>query len=240
VELKATLNNKFEIDFLHKIGSHVGRGDTLAETLGSMVDFAVELVNCDECFTYVREGEELVPWVWKHVEREAVDPPRLAIDCGYAAALARHRSPVAVSLGDAKETGVKAMSEWSADPGETFVCVPLLSRSKLVGAISLHHRVPHRYKLREVKLLSSAGYLLGADIRLSQLDRENSDLVLHLETRKLVERSKGILQRDLGLTEEEAYLALKRQSRQKRRPMKEIAQAIVLSDEVRQNSWQTE
>jgi uroporphyrinogen-III synthase len=49
-----------------------------------------------------------------------------------------------------------------------------------------------------------------------------------------------MLQRDLGLTEEEAYLALKRQSRQKRRPMKEIAQAIVLSDEVRQNSWQTE
>jgi len=240
VELKATLNDKFEIDFLYKIGSHVARGDTLDETLGSMLEFAVELVNCDECFTYVREGEELVPWVWKHAEREAVDPPRLAIDCGYAAALAVHRSPVAVSQGDAKETGVKAMSEWSTDPGETFVCVPLLARSKLVGVIGLHHRVPHRYKLREVKLLSSAGYLLGADIRLSQLDRENSDLVLQLETRKLVERCKGILQRDLGLTEEEAYLALQRQSRQKRRPMKEIAQAIILSDEVRQNYWQAE
>jgi uroporphyrinogen-III synthase len=40
----------------------------------------------------------------------------------------------------------------------------------------------------------------------------------------------------MGLNEEQAYLALQRQSRQKRRPMKEIAEAIVLSDEVRVNS----
>jgi AmiR/NasT family two-component response regulator len=52
----------------------------------------------------------------------------------------------------------------------------------------------------------------------------------------VVERAKGILQRELGLSEEHAYLALQRQSRQKRRPMKEIAEAIVLSDEVKGNS----
>ena len=54
--------------------------------------------------------------------------------------------------------------------------------------------------------------------------------------RKLVERAKGILQRDLGLHEEQAYLTMQRQSRQKRRPMKEIAEAIILSDEVRGSS----
>jgi AmiR/NasT family two-component response regulator len=51
-----------------------------------------------------------------------------------------------------------------------------------------------------------------------------------------VERAKGILQRDLRLDEEQAYLMLQRQSRQKRRPMKEIAEAIILSDEVRGSS----
>ncbi|MGA9306312.1 MAG: ANTAR domain-containing protein, partial [Candidatus Sulfotelmatobacter sp.] len=55
-------------------------------------------------------------------------------------------------------------------------------------------------------------------------------------TRKVVERAKGILQRDLGLSEEQAYLTLQRQSRQKRKAMKEIAEAIVLSDEVRGNA----
>jgi uroporphyrinogen-III synthase len=54
-----------------------------------------------------------------------------------------------------------------------------------------------------------------------------------LETRKLVERAKGILQRELKLTEEEAYLTIQRQSRQRRKSMKEVSEAIVLSEDVR-------
>lgn len=48
-----------------------------------------------------------------------------------------------------------------------------------------------------------------------------------------MERAKGILQRELGLTEEQAYISIQRQSRQKRKTMKEIAGAIVLSEEVK-------
>ena len=53
-----------------------------------------------------------------------------------------------------------------------------------------------------------------------QLQKHNSELVLELETRKLVERGKGILQRELGLSAQEAYLALERQSQEKNRPMR--------------------
>ena len=68
------------------------------------------------------------------------------------------------------------------------------------------------------------------------LEEANLSLSDQLQTRKVVERAKGILQRELGLNEEQAYLALQKQSRQKRRPMKEIAEAIVLSDDVKGNS----
>jgi hypothetical protein len=105
-----------------------------------------------------------------------------------------------------------------------------------VGVINLQHRQPHRYSLREVKLLSAVGRLLGAGIGISQLEIRNSDLLLELETRKLVERGKGILQRDLGLSEQEAYLRLQRQSRERRKSMKEIAQAVVLGDEFKPNA----
>jgi AmiR/NasT family two-component response regulator len=108
----------------------------------------------------------------------------------------------------------------------------------LLGVINLQHGRPRQYSLREVKLLSSVGCLLGADIGISRLESQNSDLQMELETRKLVERGKGILQRELGLSEHEAYLALQRQSQQKKRPMKEIAQAIILSAEVRQSVGQ--
>jgi len=42
----------------------------------------------------------------------------------------------------------------------------------------------------------------------------------------LVERAKGILQRELRVTEEEAYLTIQKQSRQRRKSMKEVAEAI--------------
>ena len=68
---------------------------------------------------------------------------------------------------------------------------------------------------------------------MARLEGENSQLSEQLETRKVVERAKGILQRDLGLSEEEAYLALQRKSRQRRVSMKEIAEAILLNEELR-------
>jgi uroporphyrinogen-III synthase len=71
---------------------------------------------------------------------------------------------------------------------------------------------------------------------MARLEEANSNLEERLQTRKVVERAKGILQRDLGLSEEQAYLALQRQSRQTRKAMKEIAEAVVLSEEVRGNS----
>ena len=86
--------------------------------------------------------------------------------------------------------------------------------------------------------LEHESILLGADIAISRLESRNSDLLMELETRKLVERGKGILQRELGLSEHEAFLVLQRQSQQKMRPIKEIAQAIILSAEVRQSIGQ--
>ena len=53
-----------------------------------------------------------------------------------------------------------------------------------------------------------------------------------LETRKVVERAKGILQKRHNLSEEEAYLRMRNESRRLRRPMKDLADAIILSEEL--------
>jgi len=134
----------------------------------------------------------------------------------------------------------KVFDEWSTDPGETFVCAPFLSRSQLLGAVTLRHWLPRPYGRFEFRILSSISYMLGAELGIARLEKENSNLVLELETHKIVERGKGILQRDLGISEREAHLALQRQSRQKNRPLKEIAQAIILNAEVRQKAVQAE
>jgi K+-sensing histidine kinase KdpD len=68
------------------------------------------------------------------------------------------------------------------------------------------------------------------------LQTEKSALSDKLEARKVVDRAKGILQRDLKLSEEDAYRALQRESQQTRRSMKEIAESIILRDELKRGS----
>ena len=60
--------------------------------------------------------------------------------------------------------------------------------------------------------------------------RQDRSQISELES-KIVERAKGILQRESRLSEEEAYLTLRRQSRQQRKSMKEVAEAIVAASE---------
>ena len=221
-----------QINLIYRIAGHLADGDTLDEELATVVEFAISVTHASECCTFVREGSVLVPWVWKHVERGSANRVPITVDEGFAAALLRHRTPIA----DVPFSGFRAFRDWPNDPGVSFVAIPLLWRSFLLGAIVLEHWRPRAYKENELRLLSSVGYILGAELRMLQLQKRNSELVLELETRKLVERGKGILQRDLGITAQEAFETLQRQSEEKKRSLKDIAQAVILNSEVRQSA----
>ena len=69
-----------------------------------------------------------------------------------------------------------------------------------------------------------------------RLESEKLALSGQLEARKLVERAKGILQREMKLSEEDAYRALQRQSQQMRKSMKEIAESVILNDELKRGA----
>jgi uroporphyrinogen-III synthase len=124
-------------------------------------------------------------------------------------------------------------NELPEDRFESFLSVPLVSGGRLVGVINLQNREPRRYTKREISLVAMIGFLVGAEVERARLESENSQLSEKLETRKIVERAKGILQRDLQIGEEEAYLTLQRESRQRRKSMKEFAEAIVLSEDLK-------
>ena len=68
------------------------------------------------------------------------------------------------------------------------------------------------------------------------LESEKSELSDRLESRKVVERAKGILQRDLKISEEDAYRIIQRESQQRRRSMKQIAESIILNEDLKRGS----
>jgi response regulator NasT len=61
------------------------------------------------------------------------------------------------------------------------------------------------------------------------LREENSTLKENLESRKLIERAKGLLMEQRKLTEEQAYTLMKKTSMNLRKPMADVAQAIILA-----------
>lgn len=64
------------------------------------------------------------------------------------------------------------------------------------------------------------------------LRREVVNLREALEARKIIERAKGVLMRRLGLTEEEAFQRMQRQSQNSNRRLAEVAQAILVADQM--------
>ncbi|HJP83636.1 MAG TPA: ANTAR domain-containing protein, partial [Fimbriimonadaceae bacterium] len=64
------------------------------------------------------------------------------------------------------------------------------------------------------------------------LNEEVSSLEEKLETRKLIDRAKGILMETQGLTETEAYRRIQLQSMNLRKSMKEVAEAVILAKSI--------
>jgi len=61
------------------------------------------------------------------------------------------------------------------------------------------------------------------------LQQENETLKENLESRKLIERAKGLLMEQRNISEEQAYSLMKKASMNMRKPMADVAQAILLA-----------
>jgi uroporphyrinogen-III synthase len=223
------------VDFLHEIGSRMAAADPLHEVLSRIVDFACSLINCDSCFVYVLEDNQLVLRASKNEHSDVVDHLGIWLGQGITGWVGWHREPVAIPANALQDPRFKRFKSLPEDSFEAFLSVPILCRSKLVGVINLQHRKPYDHTDQEVRLLSAVGYLVGAELERARLETENTELSDRLESRKAIERAKGILQRDFGLDEEAAYRAMQRESRQRRKSMREIAEAIMLNEDLRKS-----
>ena len=217
---------------LRRVAGRMSKPAALAAVLGEVMDFAASVVKCDSCFIYVLQEDELVLRASKNAHPETVDRLKLKLGQGITGWVAEHREPAIISRNACADPRFKFFNELPEDRFEAFLSVPLVSRGRLVGVINIQNREPHRYSESEVGLLAMIGFLVGAEIEMARLEEQNSKLTERLESRTIVERAKGILQNELAISESEAYQRLQRQSQQMRKPMKEIAEAIVLSHAV--------
>ncbi len=85
---------------------------------------------------------------------------------------------------------------------------------------------------REGDLMPAIEVAMARFSELRALDKQLGDLQEAMETRKIVERAKGILMETQGLSEAEAFRRIQQLSMNTRKPMKEIAQALLLANQI--------
>lgn len=109
----------------------------------------------------------------------------------------------------------------------------LVERAKEAGVVGYLVK-----PFRESNLAPAVEVTLARFEEFRALQKEVADLKEALETRKLVDRAKGILMDTQGLTEQEAFRRIQKMSMNTRRAMKEIAEAIILAHEVEEEKKQ--
>jgi len=105
--------------------------------------------------------------------------------------------------------------------------VELIQRAKEAGVMAYLAK-----PLREEDLLPAIELAVSRFEEFMALRKENEDLKRTLDGRKLIERAKGVLMEREQISEQQAFTQIQRASMNTRRSMTEIAQAILLSEEV--------
>ena len=230
-----------QVALLHRISGIVSSELSLDEMLGEIVGLTAQVTECDACLVYLleRETNEIVLRASQVPHAGALGTLRMQMGEGVTGWVAEHKSVVALPAHASADARFKRFQSLVEDTYEAFLSVPLVSGGDVIGVINVHHRDAHRHTADEIALLTFVGEQMGGAISKSVLAEANARLLeetlemkRQLETRKVVERAKGILQQRYNLTEEDAYLRLRNESRRLRRPMKELAEAIILSEEL--------
>lgn len=104
----------------------------------------------------------------------------------------------------------------------------LVDRAKEAGVVGYLVK-----PFREQEIVPAIDIALARFQEFRELEKEVGDLKETLETRKVVDRAKGVLMDSQHLTEAEAFRKIQKMSMNTRKPMKEIAEAIILAQEAK-------
>lgn len=161
---------------------------------------------------------------------------RVVAECGdgrAAVRLARDLKPdlAILDIRMPEMDGIDAARTIMAEHPVPIILVTAYSERDLAERAAQAHISAYLVKpVSESDLLPAIALAMSRFQEFEELHREVDNLRDALETRKLVERAKGILMRRLNLSEEEAFRRLQRRSQNENKKLGEIANAIIMAD----------
>ena len=143
----------------------------------------------------------------------------------------KERRPISVlDVTRAKDYGYPALA---AREGLTsLLSVPMMIKERATGVLNLYTTTEHQFSEDEIRVLSTIANQAAVAIEHTRVFEQSVALQKSLEDRKLVEQAKGVLMRDARLSEAEAFRLLQKHSMEKRKTMRDVAEAVLLTHEL--------
>lgn len=222
------------VEALFKISSEIVSDKYLNDILRVIVDMTAKMMNSKICSILLldEKKDELYIVATQSLSEEYINKPNLKIGEGISG-LAIMNNAVTTSSDVRCDKRFKYPEIAKKENIVSMISVPILVKNKVVGVINSYTPKKHKHTSEEIKLLKTIANQSGLVIENSKLMEEIISTKQMLEVRKAVERAKGILMKELNVPEDDAYRIIQKKSMDTCRPMKEIADAIILANEIK-------
>lgn len=114
----------------------------------------------------------------------------------------------------------------------SMLSVPMVVKDRLIGVINCYTSYEHEFTETEKNVLITVANAAAVAIENTELMVKTKVVQEELESRKLIERAKDILMVRRSLSGADAYRWIQRRSMDVRKSMREISEAIILTDEI--------
>ncbi len=230
------LNMPYEqqIKALTKISKAIASDVYLEDILRLIVTVTAEMMGSNICSLMLidEQKKELVIKATQSVSEEYNKKYPLKLGEGIAGKVAKENKPMAIK-DVTKEKEYKHKDIARKEGLCSLLCVPLAAKGKVIGVINCYTSKPHDFVETEINILTTVANQAAVAIENAELMVKSKVILEELEIRKRIERAKGILMKGQGLTEEEAYLKIRKYSMDSRKTMREVAEALILASDIK-------
>lgn len=221
------------ITALSKISKAITSDLYLEDILKLIVSVTAQTMKSKICsLMLLNEKNELVIRATQTVSEKYMKKPPIRLGEGISGRVVQENKPIAI-YDVQKEPGYKYKEIARQEGIVSYLCVPMSANGKVIGVLNLYSSEPHKYTRSEEELLVSVAAQAALVIQNTELMVKTKVIQEELETRKVVERAKGILMKERKLDESEAYRLLQKYSMDNRKSMREVSEAIVLSHDMK-------
>jgi len=226
---------KAYIDTLNKVSKAITSDLYLGDVLKLIVTLTANVMKAKICALWLldKKTEELKIRATQAMSEAYLKERSIKVGEGIVGLVAKEKKPISIT-DVSKDPRYKEKKLAEKEKLVSMLSVPMMVKKEVIGVINLYTTAPHDFKKSDIDLLSAVANQAAVAIENTELLVKTKVIQEELESRKKVEKAKGILMKEQRLTEEEAYTLIRKSSMDKRVHMKEIAEAIILSHEIRQ------